>query len=561
MVADLVPGEGSSNVTSIRAVGNQLSFFTSAGVCVSDGTAAGTRLVKSMTAEHSRGFGNRLLFVGTTPELGRELWISDGTPEGTKPVKDVAPGPASAFPNFLSFFWIAPLDANRAIFYANDGLSGFEPWITDGTEAGTHQLRDVRPGAASSASAADIPSLFDVNGVVFFLADDGVHGREPWRTDGTDGGTFLLHDVGAGAESGDAAFFARSATRIWFRVFDEEAFELWTSDGTAAGPYRVQTFRSFQPTAMPELGGRYYFGAAGGGEGSELWSTDATAEGTRLVKNIVPDPAPSSFPSQLMATSRRVFFTATDSPQFGVWFVSDGTGAGTKRAFQTSNGFNVTASLGDSLFFNIGNGQFWRSDGTPETTAIVKSFRSSVQSMLSFRDRIYLAAADDGDGLRLWISDGTAAGTKRVGTGAAIQPGTGSMAGAIDRLFFYGGGLSVTDDTPAGAHTVRSTLPPAVRAGGLAYSGGLVYFLGLLSGNAVDVWRSDGTADGTLSVKQLPAGVPNIVAFDTTPTASANGLFFFTAADPGNGTDLWRSDGTAAGTILVKDIRPGAASS
>src|ERR1051325_2159256 len=78
MVADLVPGAGASNVTSIRAVGNQLSFFTSAGVWFSDGTAAGTRLVKSMTAEHSRGVGNRLLFVGTTPELGRELWISDG---------------------------------------------------------------------------------------------------------------------------------------------------------------------------------------------------------------------------------------------------------------------------------------------------------------------------------------------------------------------------------------------------------------------------------------------------------------------------------------------------
>src|SRR5262249_46566238 len=65
------------------------------------------------------------------------------------------------------------------------------------------------------------------------------------------------------------------------------------------------------------------------------------------------------------------------------------------------------------------------------------------------------------------------------------------------------------------------------------------------------LWRSDGTAAGTVLVKGVP---PGIYPGDWT---IVNGRLYFRSGDGVHGEELWRSDGTAAGTILVKDIKPG----
>src|SRR5439155_18113329 len=76
------------------------------------------------------------------------------------------------------------------------GANGREPWVSDGTAAGTHIIRDLLPGSESS----DPFTLGAINGLVFFRADDGIHGRELWRTDGTDAGTWLVADLMDGLE-------------------------------------------------------------------------------------------------------------------------------------------------------------------------------------------------------------------------------------------------------------------------------------------------------------------------------------------------------------------------
>jgi ELWxxDGT repeat protein len=73
-----------------------------------------------------------------------------------------------------------------------------------------------------------------------------------------------------------------------------------------------------------------------------------------------------------------------------------------------------------------------------------------------------------------------------------------------------------------------------------------------------ELWKSDGTSAGTMLVADIRPGPDSSAPFLLT---RVGGTVFFTADDGTNGAELWKSDGTAGGTVLVKDINPGAASS
>src|SRR5262249_2757696 len=80
----------------------------------------------------------------------------------------------------------------------------------------------------------------------------------------------------------------------------------------------------------------------------------------------------------------------------------------------------------------------------------------------------------------------------------------------------------------------------------LTVANGSVYFAA-----AGGLWKSDGTEAGTVLVKNV----------DASYLRNVNGMLFFVGTDATSGAELWKSDGTAAGTVLVKDILPGSAGS
>ena len=148
-------------------------------------------------------FKGKVYFSASTPSAGEEVWSTDGTPSGTTMLKDINVGSGgsrcdkgnsqwgTSYSAITKYFDFLAVNADLMLFRRNDGTNGCELWKTDGTTAGTTQVKDINPGNASS-----YPSNFvHFDGKIFFQAYTPTYGFEMWYSDGTAEGTALLKDV------------------------------------------------------------------------------------------------------------------------------------------------------------------------------------------------------------------------------------------------------------------------------------------------------------------------------------------------------------------------------
>ena len=456
----------------------------------------------------------------------------------TEPVSNINPGPAGSFPSDLT-------DVGGTLFFtADDGTHGIELWRSDGTAAGTQLVRDIDgiPPEDSSSPAF----LTAVGGRLFFSADDGVNGRELWMSDGTTAGTQMVEDLTTPGPNKAPTRLADFNGTLLFTIDGGEGREVWRSDGTPGGTEIVKDINTTSPTAgsnpsrFEVVGDHALFGADDGVNGYELWRTDGTEPGTFRVANIVPGAGGSS--AQPLSTIDGVTYL-----------------------------FVITPGEGQEL---------WRTDGTEAQTRIVKDINPDAAGSLP-SSPVEVAggavfAADDGtNGTELWTTDGTPGGTNLL---ADINPGPDpsnpfpSPFAVIDgRVVFAADdgdhGLEpwVTDGTPAGT-TMLADVNPGPGDGAdvvfgfpaAAVNDRVFFGAGDVGAGVQELWSTDGTPGGTALEHDIQPG-----PLGSTPMALAEsaGRLFFSADDGATGRELWRSaDITPPETTIVSGPREGRSS-
>ena len=521
-----------------------------------DGTPAGTYEIHDAIdfgAAPTR-MGDNVYFT----ENGR-LYRSDGTPAGTELLTPNGP--------FVYGGWLEA-SGNTLYFPADDGAHGTELWKSDGTAAGTSMVADITPGPAISA----FTWLVGSNGALFFKANGKLY-----HTDGTAAGTQALRTIGEISGQGYNAEATADGT-LYFTDFGPGEATLFKSDGTVAGTQAVKPDGSVRwPMYLTPIGNTMYFAAQNSVGERDVYKSDGTPAGTQVAVDI---PRTDANIRNLTAANGRLFFTARENVSgFGygsdLW-QTDGTTSSIIAPgwFRDFSDFDPSPLKADhnALYFVSGN-EIRTTDGSAPPSVVYTANLNlyPYQLTMAFAGDTMLFLADDHvHGMELWKTDGTVPGTQ-----LAVDLSLRYFGYDDPGMFAYigKGGIFVnendvkgrepwfTDGTPGGTFRLKdlntSTNNPVPDS--LLTVNGVTYFSLSAYDSATDtytaqLWRTDGTAAGTSIVKTLVNG--GFYNF-----TDLNGTLIFTNYDDAHGEELWKSDGTDAGTVMIKDILPGSESS
>ena len=399
------------------------------GVLKEIAPGSGSSLYPSaITSDQLVSYQGYWYFAADTGSTGWELWRTDGTESGTQQFLDLRPGPAHAAP---SVFHVA----NGRLFFTATNSNGVRSlYATDGTVAGTNPLAGVAISRVLGTTGA----------TTWFYRDSvGVSIGAFWRSDGTVAGT---KQAASGFIDGGLSSSVVFDGTIFFAVDDGSAVKrLWKIDNTTGLPVPVAD----SPTLISDfcvVGTTLYFAGRGvSATETQLWKmTTATATPAAVYALTTATSVPQS-PHALSAFNQTLLFSATTrgTSDVGLW-KTDGTEAGTQRILQRA-AESSRAQVGDAVYFSDGL-ELWRTSGNPSAASTYQvsdlwpgAEGSQPDRFANANGTLFFTARNKSaaNGARtVFLSDGTAAGTQPVSLLPVTDPGNFQQISPTAFLFF-----------------------------------------------------------------------------------------------------------------------------
>ena len=431
-------------------------------------------------------------FVGNDGTSGRELWITDGTETGTFLVKDINPNGDSRPAQFTYI-------GDTLYFSADDSVHGRELWKSDGTESGTVLVSDINPSGDGLLRNSFITAM---NGWIYFFGSDGVHGFELWKSNGTAVETSMVKDIAVGSATGLIHRYSvsRLGDELYFSGHSEFGARcaLWKSNGTSNGTIALKHFSGASdcPLYLTKVNDVLFFSAEENNLGAELWKTDGTNSGTLMVKDIETFLLSGSTPRQLTSVNGSLVFSAR------------------------------TIELGT---------EFWVSDGTNEGTYVIDIYEgegtSSVSQFIEFSEKVIFTARDNQSGSTF----GNQCGSTKIWSSDLSVENTFSIQKDCD------------DES---RNREIDTINPNTF---FTFNGKLFFFYNRY------LWESDASEFGTLKIFSGENMAQATASYnsDTVLLSFPGNQLLFRNQDDLTGLELWVTDGTESGTRIIKDVNPG----
>lgn len=486
----------------------------------------------------------KVLFSGDDGSTGSELWMSDGTPAGTQLLSDASPGANHTY--LLSLFEFPPghPQSSKVLIPASTSLGQSPYLLTNGTAIGTQFLSESLTATDGIDFGADLlnasRSLIDrLSDQMIFKIMTYNSGVEFWSLD-VNSNFELIQDTRVtqpelSASSSHLFRIFKSNEMLFFNVNLPSIGEsLFQTGGTSAN---TSLIRSGTFSFLGETDSRILLTLTEPGLGREIWSMSTVGDDLQMTNEIVAGAGSAIVQAApgLRLDDGYVYFAAGPSGDVELWR-TNGLNGGTTivKDIDVGAGSSMTvlqgAKFGTTLIFAATDGavgsELWKTEGTEASTVLVKDIRigasGSSPSQFSPVSAGVIFTADDGvHGKELWFSDGTDGGTRML---PETAPGTyfsdiSTLAQIPDPdklkyLFFatsdeFGREPFVTDGTTEGTFRLADLNPGAGSSfvdlpNSHSTRGRYIYFFAQTANGKIDLFRTDGTPDGTTTVLERP---------------------------------------------------------